>query len=162
MKYVYIGKFMGTHGLNGEIKFNSSFPYLDKVFKSGFPLYLGNNKEKVIFKSFRDNNKNYLVLLENIDYDLVRKYINNKVYVKKEDLELDKNSYVIEDFLDKEAYFKGKNIGVITDIIDYGMGNLVIIIKGSSELLIPYNKDFIEKVSDKIYLKNLEAFIDED
>lgn len=153
---------MGTHGLKGEIKFISSFPYLSKVFKDGFSLYLGPNKEKVTFKSYRNNNKNYLVLLEGIDYDLVRKYINYKVYVKRKDLELDNNSYVIEDFLNKEAYYNDKKIGIINDITNYGMDNFVINIKGQKDLLVPYNKDFIEKVSDKIYFKNLEAFIDED
>ena len=161
MNYVYIGKFMGTHGLNGEIKFKSTFPYLDKVFKSGFSLYLGDNKEKVTFSSYRTNNKIYLVLLENINYDRVSKYINFKVYVDKNDLKLEENSYVIEDFLNKEAFYKDKKLGIITDITDYGMGNLVINIEGDNNLLIPYNKDFIEKVSDKIYFKNLEAFIDE-
>ena len=44
MKLVYIGKYVNTHGLKGEIKILSDFEYKDKVFKAGNSIYIDNNK----------------------------------------------------------------------------------------------------------------------
>lgn len=163
MDYVYIGKLFGTHGLKGEIKLNTNFEYINKVLKEGFNLYIGNNKNKEILESYRYHNKNYLIKFKNInDIEEVKKYVNNKVYVLKSDLELKENEFVIEDYLELNCYFNNNKFGKIIDVIDTGNKNYVFVIKDKKEILIPYNKEFIEKITDKdIYFKNVEGLIDE-
>ena len=48
MKYIIIGKIVNTHGIKGELRILSDFKYKDKIFKKGFPLYIGHTKEKEI------------------------------------------------------------------------------------------------------------------
>ena len=163
MDYIKIGKFQGAHGLKGEIKFKSDFEYLDKVMTEGFHFYIGDSKEEELFLSSRPHKDYYLVLFKDINsIEDVEKYINKKVYILREDLNLDSNSYVLEDLLNKEVYFNDKLLGVISSINNYGGSNYIMEISGSREILIPYKSNFIDSVSDKVYLKDIEVFLNED
>ena len=51
MNNVYIGKVVNTHGIKGEIRILSDFPYKDKVFLIDNEIIIGNNK--YIIKSYR-------------------------------------------------------------------------------------------------------------
>ena len=163
MEYVYIGKLQGTHGLKGGIKLKTNFEYLENILKEGFSFFIGEEKSLEVLKSARTNKDIYLLSFENIDdIEKIKKYVNKKLFIKKEDLILKENEYVIEDLINKEAYFNNKLLGVINDIESYGNGNNVMKIVNDKELLIPCNKHFIDKVTDKVYLKNMEVFINED
>ncbi len=72
MNYVYVGKFIGTHGLKGELKLKSSFLYIDKVLKKGFCFYIGSAKNKVYLSNYRYHNGCYLITFEGfLDINLV-------------------------------------------------------------------------------------------
>lgn len=164
MDYVYIGKFLGTHGLKGEIKLKSDFKYIDRVLKKGFCFYIGFDKKKEIFLRFRVHKGNYLILFEGLeDINLVEKYINQKVYVLRDDLSLSSDQFVYEDYIGLSCYFNDKCFGMIDDIVNYGNSNYVFLIKDSiKEIIIPFNDNFIDYVkNDNIYFKNVEGFIDE-
>ena len=132
------------------------------MLKDNFSLYIGDNKKCVNINSFRPHKDWFLIMLKDYnDIDLVSVYVNEKVYVSRKDLNLDKDEYVMEDFIDKKAYFRNDCLGVIASIDNYGSSNYVMRILGESELLIPYNENFIDSVSDNVYLKNVEVFVDE-
>lgn len=162
MKYVYVGKFNGTHGLRGEIKLKTNFEYIDKILEKGFSFYIGRDKFLEKLNTFRYHNGYYLVSFDNLgDIDLVKKYVNNNVYILRSDLSI--SGYVIEDLIGLTACFLDKDFGTISDVVDCGNGNRVFSISGSREILIPYNDNFIECVRDnKLYFKNVEGFVDED
>ena len=42
MDYIYIGEIVNTHGLKGEIRIKSNFPYKDKVFQLGNEIIINN------------------------------------------------------------------------------------------------------------------------
>lgn len=163
MDYIYIGKFLGTHGLKGEIKLKTDFKYIDKVLKKDFVIFIGKDKEEKYIYSYRRHKDYYLILMNDIDtIEMVHPYVNENVYVKRSDLNLLSSEYVLEDFIDKKVYYNDKYLGVIKSINDYGSSNYVMEIIGDSEILVPYDNHFIDKVSDCIYLKNLEGIINED
>ena len=164
MKYIYVGKFAGCHALKGEIKFKTDFEYLEKILIKDFAYYIGKEKNKEVLINNRYHNGYYLMLFKNLDsIEKVEKYINQKVYVLKDDLKLDKDEFLYEDYIGLSCYYDNKVFGEVEDIVCYGGGNYVFLIKGTKEILIPFNKHFIDKVtSDDIYFKNLEGFFDED
>ena len=43
MKLVKIGKIVNTHGIKGELRLLSKFPYKDKVFIKDMPIYIDKN-----------------------------------------------------------------------------------------------------------------------
>lgn len=163
MNYIYIGKLEGTHGLKGEIKFKTDFKYLSKVLQKDFAFFLGNTKDKLLLASYRPFKNGFLLLFQGFnDIDLIKKYINKKVYVLKTALNLKDNEYVLEDFLNKEAFFQDKYLGKIIKITDEGSNNYIVYIQAKKEILIPFNNHFLDKITDdKIYFKNVEGLIDE-
>ena len=48
MEYICIGKIVNTHGIKGEIRILSEFPYKSLVFKQNFTVYIGKEKIKSI------------------------------------------------------------------------------------------------------------------
>ena len=161
--YVYIGKFEGVHGLKGEIKLRTDFKYVDRVFKRSFSFFVGDSKTQLSLKTYRKFKNKYLVSFdkrENID--AIKDFINKKVYVRKSDLHLESYQYVHEDLFYKDCFFNDINMGQITNIVDAGSGNYICYINGNSEVIIPLNDHFIDKIEDdKIYFKNVEGLIDE-
>ena len=51
MNNVYIGKVVNTHGIKGEIRILSDFPYKDKVFIIDNKIIIGDSE--YIIKSYR-------------------------------------------------------------------------------------------------------------
>ena len=162
MDYIKIGHITSTHGLKGELKLKSNFAYIDRVLKSDFYIYIGNNKEQVVLLKHRFHNKMYLLTFKEYeDINLVENFRNKDVYIKKEDLKLKDDEFVFEDYLGLKAYYNNQNIGTITDIIDCGNNNYIFRIKEKKEILIPANKDFIEQVilNDRVIFKDVEGLI---
>ena len=155
--YIYIGKIFGTHGLKGELKLKSDFIYLNKVLNKDFNLFIGDKKDKVSINSYRDHNGTILIAFNDLlDINKVEHLKNNDVYALREDLNLKDNEHVFEDYIGLDCYFNDKNIGTVTDIVDCGSKNYVLVI---GEILVPLNDKFIELLEDKIILKDVEGLL---
>ena len=163
MNYVYVGKFVGTHGLKGELKLKSSFLYKDKMLKEGFCFYIGFSKKKVSLLSYRYHNGLYLMTFEGLlDINLVENFKNDEVYVIRDDLSLGEGEYVFEDYIGLDSYDGDVFLGKVSNIVNCGLNNYVFDIIGTKEILIPLNEKFIDKVilGDKIIFKEVEGLVD--
>lgn len=163
MDYVYVGKMNGSHGLKGELKLKSDFEYTDKIFKKGFTFYVGKNKEEVSFSKVRNHNGTWLITFTGYeDINLIEKFRNQSLYINRDDLELDNNQFVLDDYLNLDCYYESLYLGKVKDVVDCGLNNYVFHIIGDKEILIPLNDKFIEKVilNDKILFKDVEGLID--
>lgn len=163
MTYIYIGKLTSTHGLRGELKLKSSFWYMDKVLQEGFVFYVGDEKERVNLLKYRNHNGTYLLTFKDYeDINLVESFRNKDIYVLREDVKLNNNQYLYEDYIDLKAYYNDKEIGTVKDIVDCGNNNYVFYVVGEKEILIPLNDKFIDKIvlNDKICFKELEGLLD--
>lgn len=159
MEYIFLGKIITTHGLKGEIKIKSNFKYKDKVFKNGIFLYLGKNKNKLEIISYRVHQNYDMVIFK--EYDDISKVIPLKgisLYFNKDDFIFDE--YLDEELINLICIYNNKEIGVITNIIDAGSNNILLVI--DNKKYIPKNNNFIDKIdinNNKIYLKNIEGLI---
>ena len=52
MKLIKIGKIVNTHGIKGEVRLLSKFPYKDKVFIKDMNIYI-DKKYKEVISSYR-------------------------------------------------------------------------------------------------------------
>lgn len=163
MNYVCVGKFVGTHGLRGELKLKSSFLYKDRMLKKGFSFYIGSVKKRVSLLSFRYHNGLYLMSFDGLlDINLVESFKSEEVYVLRDDLCLGEKEYVFEDYIGLDCYNGDTYLGKVDDIVDCGLNNYVFNIIGSKEILIPLNDKFIDKIilGDKIVFKEVEGLVD--
>ena len=159
MDYVYVGKLVNTHGIKGEVRIISEFEYKERVFVVDFPIYIGNEKEKKIIKSYRHHKNFEMVTFEGINsINEVLVYKGKNVYINKSDLKLDTNEYLETDLIDMDVYYKDNLIGKLNDIEKNGLNKLMVI----NDKLIPFNKHFIKNVNkkeNKIELDNVEGLL---
>lgn len=164
MKYICIGKIVNTHGIKGEVRLLSDFKYKKQVFKPNFKIYIGQNKEEQIIKTYRVHKIFDMITLIGIDnINDVLKYKTKKVYINKDDLNID--GYLNEDLIGLKVYQNKKDIGTIVDIMKNNKDGILVIKNETKTNLVPNLPEFIEKVdleNKKMQIKYLEGLIDED
>lgn len=159
MDYICIGKLVNTHALKGEVRILSNFEFKAKVFKINGVLYVGNKKEKVLIKSYRRHKSFDMVTFEGMEsINDVLRLKGLKVYVTKEELNLNDDEVLPEELLEMNVISNDKNYGKITEYRSDN-GNKMIRVNNK---FIPYNKDFIIKIDKEnknIYYRDIEVFL---
>lgn len=146
MDYIYIGKIVSTHGIKGEVKIISDFFEKDKIFKKGFKLYLTPLYHEEVINTYRVH-KNYdMVTFDGYnDINEVLKYIGMGVYIKRSDLDLKDDEYLLNDLIGYEVYDGNTLLGKVSSIIF----NNNVLLKIDDNFYIPFIDEFIEKVDVK-------------
>ena len=97
MNKVVLGKYVNTHGIKGEIRIKSNFPYKDKVFLIGNKIIIDNHD--YIINSYRVHKGYDMVTLKDIDdINNIPFSKNTLVYINREDY-LTKNDYLDSDLI---------------------------------------------------------------
>lgn len=142
MKYLEIGKIVGTHALKGEVRVQ---PWCDsgdflKQFKT---LYFGKNGESpVSVSSVRPHGNVVIIKFDGIDSPEKAQEIRGKIlYMKRADAKLKKGQYFIAELIGCKVidfFDENKQYGTICDVSQTG-ANDVWHIKGKDgkEYLIP-------------------------
>ena len=164
MTLIKIGKIVNTHGIKGELRIISDFKYKDDIFKPNFILYVGKNREPLSIVSYRKH-KNYdMVLFSGInDINDALPYKGESVYINRDDLNID--GYINEDLIGLDVYSNDKYIGTLTNIINNGAHEILVIDKNGVNNLVPFVDEFINKIdinNKKIYINEIEGLINED
>ncbi len=146
---IYIGKIVNTHGIKGELRILSNFSSKNKVFIPQMPIYIDNQKE--IINSYRHHKMFDMITLigyNNINEVLKYKYMD--VYVKRSDLNLNENDYLLDDLIGMNVIDNNEIIG---KVIDYNQGsNVLLKVSGVKEFYIPLVDEYVINVD----LKNKE------
>lgn len=146
-EYIYIGKIVNTHGIKGEVRILSDFEKKDRVFVVGMPIYIGRKKEKEIINSYRHHKNFEMITMKGYnDINQILKYKGLYVYIKKEDLKLEKDEYLETDLIGLSVMVDGIKKGIVEDIGDAGHNKLLIIKSNENTIYIPYQKEFISNV----------------
>lgn len=164
MDFIFIGDIVNTHGLKGEIRIQSEFKYKDVVFKVGNKIYVGDNHDAVIIKSYRTH-KNYdMVSFEDMND------INDVIIYKGESAYVDRNDYVFPGILDEDVIgldviADGKIVGNVETIMKTDAHGILVIKGKKQKHLVPYIDEFIKNIDlDKniLELNVIEGLINED
>ena len=163
MNYIYIGKYVNTHGIKGEIRILSDFEFKDKIFKKGFTIYIGSEKLPMTINTYRIH-KNYDMLTfdEIKDINNIEKYKGMNVYAIKEQIET--SEIFNEDYIGMDVIMD-REIGKVVDIVKSKAYDLLVINNNKKKNYIPKIDEFIEKIdveNNKIYIRKIEGLIDED
>ena len=157
MNKVYLGKFVSTHGLNGELKLVSDFDKKNLVYKKDFPLIIENKTYHIA--SARPHKIYELIALQDYeDINKVDNFINKDVYINYEDLDLKDNEYLMTELLDAKIIENNKEIGKVTEIVK---GVKCDYIKLNDNYLIPLMDQYIKSFDKKgkvLYTNGTEMF----
>lgn len=160
LNLIYLGKFVNTHGLKGEIRIISDFEYKEDVFKIGSKLYI-DNKEFII-SSYRKH-KNYdMVTFEGINsIEQIEKYKNFSIYINREDYNF---SLIYNDLIGMKVYANDTYYGHVEEVLKNKLYP-IIKIKNKKEYMIPYIDEFIKNIdtkNKKITINYIKGLCDED
>ena len=102
MNKCYLGKYVNTHGLKGEIRIKSNFPYKSKVFKINNEIII---KDIVyVIKSYRVHKDYDMVTLDGInDINMIPFPKNTAVFIDRDKF-LDKKDYLDSDLIGFVVY----------------------------------------------------------
>ena len=157
---LYLGHTTMTHGIKGELKFYSDFSLKELVLKKNTPIYINDKLHRITnikpFKHF------YLLEIDGLkDINVVEDYRNKDIYFKKEDILALKDKIIVEELLDFEVYEDGKKLGIIKEVM-YNKGGILLRMEGVKRFFIPYQNAFIKEVSlkeKKVYTQNAKGLI---
>ena len=141
---VIVGKVINFFGIKGELKILSDFDKKDLAFKVGMPVMI---KEQWLTITSVRYHKNYILIRVNDlnDINLITKYIGFNVYVKKVDLDLKDDEYLLEDLIGAKVMEDDESIGEVIDAYIAPGYSYVRVVKDNKEYLIPLVDAYIKK-----------------
>lgn len=163
-EYLEAGKIVTTHGIRGEVKI---MPYTDtpELLCEFDRLFIGKDKAEIYIDRARVAKNMVIAKIEGIDtVEAAEKYRNKVLFMHRDDLELDEDTYFIQDLIDMEAKDadSGFVYGKITDVLQNG-ANDVYVIKGDREYLVPAIPDVVISTdidSNIMLIRPLEGLFD--
>ena len=163
MTLIKIGKIVNTHGIKGELRLLSKFPYKDKVFINNMTIYIDKKDKEIINTNRKHKNFDMITLKDYNNINEVLKYKGKNVYVNDSDIKLDNNKYLDEELIGLNVIYEDNNKGTIVDIERYDKTVLFNIKNNDKEYLIPYNDNIIDKIdinNKRIYIKDIKGLFD--
>lgn len=138
-QYLEAGKIVTTHGIRGEIKI---MPYTDypELLCEFDRLFIGKNHEEIAVERSRAFKGMVIAKLEGIDTPEDASKLRNKIlYMHRDDLELDENTYFIQDLIGMEVHDADTDFvyGKIDDVMQTGANDVYVINGAGREYLIP-------------------------
>lgn len=151
MEKIFVGKYVKTHGIKGEIKIKSTINYKEKVFKVGNTLIIDN--QEFIINTYRPHQEYDMVTLKGINN--INDIIDLKgsfVYINKDLINLNQDEYLDTDLINLDVYMNSNLVGKIKDIRYITKDKKLLVINSS---LVPF------ELIKEIDLKNKKIIIEE-
>ena len=148
MEKIYVGKVVTTHGIKGEIRIISDFPFKDKVFVPGKKIII--RKNNYIINSYRVHKKFDMITLDGYnDINEVLFLLKKNVYILEEDLNLDDDEVLDEELLTYKVINDDGEVGSVLEIFFASKDNKILRVKFNKEVLIPFNSPIITSIDKK-------------
>lgn len=144
-QYLEAGKIVTTHGIKGEVKI---MPYTDypELLCEFDRLFIGRNHEEIIVERSRAFKGMVIAKLKGIDTPEDAAKLRNKIlYMHRDDLELDEDTYFIQDLIGIEVRDADTSFvyGTITDVMQTGANDVYVINGNDREYLVPAIPDVV-------------------
>ena len=160
--YVYIGKIVNTHGIKGELRILSDFDKKELVFKNNFNIYIGSSYIKETINTYRVHKEFDMITLVGYgNINEVLKYKGLDVYIKRDDLNLNKEEYLMSDLIGMDIVDDNIILGKVIDFV-YNKPNTLLVVEGTNNFYVPFVDEYIIKVdkeNKQIITKNVKDLI---
>ncbi len=144
-EYLEAGKIVNIHGIRGEVKI---MPYCDspELLCEFDRLFLGKSLKEIYIQRSRVQKNMVICKIEGIDSpEQAEKLRNQMLYMHRDDLELDENTYFIQDLIGitvKDAD-TGEIYGTIDDVLQTGANDVYSIKNSDKNYLVPAIADVV-------------------
>lgn len=171
-QYIEAGKIVSTHGIKGEVKVQ---PWCDSPdfivdIAENAVLYFDKGEKEVEVTSARVMKNMTVLKINGIDTPEEAVKVRNKIlYVNRDDIELDENSYFITDLIGLEVLDADDNsvsYGTIIDVTETGANDVYHIKSQEGKVyLIPAIKKVVVNTcidENKMYIRPLKGLFDDE
>lgn len=141
---ILVGKVLKAQGIKGELKLSCLLnnDELDSVKQ----LYVGDRLLEIASKRF-SNGYLFVAFKEIIDRNGAEALQNWEVFAEKEDINLPKDTYFIQDLLGCVVVLNnGTRIGKVVDIAQLGSADVYTVMGESKRVSFPFLKDLVISV----------------
>lgn len=144
-EYLEAGKIVNTHGIRGEVKI---MPYTDvpELLCEFDRLFIGKERNEIIIERSRVAKNMVIAKLKGVDTpEQAEKLRNRLLYMHRDDLELDEDTYFIQDLIGIEVKDAdtGFVYGKIADVMQTGANDVYVIEGNGREYLVPAIADVV-------------------
>lgn len=144
-EFLEAGKIVTTHGIRGEVKI---MPYTDspELLAEFDRLFIGKEHEEVMIERSRVFKNTVIAKIEGIDTPEAAEKLRNKMlYIHRDDLELDDDTYFIQDLIGLEVRDADSQqvYGKIIDVMQTGANDVYVIKGNDREYLVPAIADVV-------------------
>lgn len=144
-QYLEAGKIVTTHGIKGEVKI---MPYCDsaELLAEFDRLFIGKNHEEIIVERARVQKNMVIAKLEGINTPEEAEKLRNKMlFMHRDDLELDDDTYFIQDLIGMEVKDADSDVlyGKIADVMQTGANDVYVVRGEEREYLVPAIADVV-------------------
>ena len=143
---IEIGKVIKAQGIKGEVKL-ACFVDNATMLKSVKQMYIGTKTYAV--SHIRCDGAFCYVLLDGIaDRNAAESLRNWTVYADKENVDLPKNRYFIDDLVGcRVSKDDGETVGVVLDVLQYGAADVFVCRGDNGEVSFPFLNDVVTSVN---------------
>ena len=164
-EFLEAGKIVTTHGIRGEVKI---MPYCDspELLCEFERLFIGKNHEEIGIERSRVLKNMVIAKLEGVDTPEAAEKLRNKIlFMHRDDLELDKNTYFIQDLVGMEVKDADTDFlyGKISEVMQTGANDVYVIGGSDREYLVPAIPDVVVSTdidSNIMLIRPLEGLFD--
>lgn len=163
-EYLEAGKIVTTHGIRGEVKI---MPYTDtpELLCEFDRLFIGKNHTEITIEKSRVFKNTVIAKIEGVNTPEDAEKLRNKIlFMHRDDLELDEDTYFIQDLIGMEVRDSETDFvyGKIIDVMQTG-ANDVYVIQGEREYLVPAIPDVVVSTdidNEIMLIKALDGLFD--
>lgn len=163
--FLEAGKIVNTHGIRGEVKI---MPYCDspELLCEFDRLFIGKNHKEIIIERSRVFKNMVIAKLEGVDTPEAAEKLRNKMlFMHRDDLELDEDTYFIQDLIDMEVRDADTDFmyGNIADVMQTGANDVYVVNGADKEYLVPAIPDVVISTdidSNIMLIRPLEGLFD--
>lgn len=163
MNYICIGKIVNTHGIKGEVRILSDFPYKKEVYAASNNLYIGKKKENVVVTNFRRHKMFDMLMFDGINnINDVIQYKGEFIYFDRDEISLP--GLIDEDYIGLDVYEKERYVGTVTSIMKGKSHDILVIEKENIKNLLPNISAFVKKIdilNKRIEIESIEGLLHE-
>ncbi len=144
-EYLEAGKIVTIHGIKGEVKI---MPYTDtpELLAEFDRLFMGKNYDEIVIRHSRVFKNMVIAKIEGVDTPEDAAKLRNKIlFMHRDDLELDEDTYFIQDLIGVEVRDadSGFVYGIISDVMQTGANDVYAVKGADREYLIPAIADVV-------------------
>lgn len=162
MEYILIGTLVTTHGLKGEVKIRSSFPYPEAIWKPNQMYYIGAQKQSVKAITHRIHKAYHMLTFEgHTRIEDVLGYKGERIYVKRNEVNLP--GPIDEDYIGLEVFVDNHKIGVVKQILQ-NQSQSILIIQGEKQMMVPNVAEFVKQIDfqkRQMWIQPIKGLLDE-